>query len=176
MPKISEDDNEEEEELLPVPDRKLSKVTKWKRSALIVSILAVIFLGIDIFLMVKINNNQPRTNNYTFAVDLITALKDTTIKTKQFSNMMSSLSNSYSEMWFQKGITIDSWTPNDTEGLTLSRVINFFTTKIENRLTLIQFQVNSQPLIIGIYTHIPFKIPQNWNDFLVTQKKNYFTF
>lgn len=139
-------------------------------------ILTFIFLGIDIFLMVKINSNQPRTNNYTFAVDLINTLKDTNIKTKQFANMIKGLSDSYSDMWFQKSIKIDSWTPQDTEGLTLSRVIDFFTTKIENRLTLIQFEVNTQTLIVGIFTHIPFKIPSNWNDFLVNQTNNYYTF
>lgn len=115
---------------MPVPERKHSKVYKWKVAALVITILSVIFLGVDIFLMVTINNNQPRTINYTFATDLIENLKDTSITPKQLGNMLIALSKSYGELWFQKGIKIDSWTPNPTDELTLSRIVDFFTTKV----------------------------------------------
>ena len=73
------------------------------------------FLVTDILLLVHLNNNQPRKQNYTFAADIISDLASasSTITAKQFGNMMSALTISYDELEYQQASKVDDWTKGE---------------------------------------------------------------
>jgi len=98
-------------------------VFKWKVGAIIIAVLLVIFLAIDIFMVVYLDQHQLRKANYSFAADLLSELSSTNLSALQFANMMKGLANSNDELWFQKASLVTSWSPNDPGELGLARVV-----------------------------------------------------
>jgi hypothetical protein len=129
-------------------------------------------------MLVYLKKHELRKTNYTFAVDLLDTLKQTDLTAKQFTNMIQGLTYSYDELWFQKGEIVDSWVSGDAATFQVGRAVQFFTDKVENRFTIVRFKDDgaNNLWVLGAYTHAPFQIPKNWDDYVVSQRKEYYTF
>lgn len=85
---------------------------------------------------------------------------------------MSGMAKSNDKLWFQSAKIINSWEPSDPGSLGIFRMVGFFTEKVVDRLTVIRFKdgVGNQ-WITAAYTHVTFKVPEAWEDFLINKNK-----
>lgn len=138
----------------------------------------VIFLAIDIFMVVYLNQHELRKTNYSFTVEMIDTLADSGVTAKQFANMMGGLAKSYDELWFQKSKLVGHWNEKDSVVFDVTHTVSYFKDKVTDRFTLLKIrdETTKNEFLLGAYTHVPFTVPEAWDDYLINKDKQYYTF
>lgn len=163
------------EALLSTEKRKYPEVFRWKVAAIIVTVLIAAFVIADVIIAVHLSNNQPRKNNYTFAANVLKTLPNTTSK-KAVINILSGLTVSFSDLWYQQANLIKRWTKT-TVGVTIDELATIFGENSDQLLTLVGFTDSNGDKFVGAaYTHVAFKLPDTWRTYLSDVSKSYYTF
>jgi hypothetical protein len=155
--------------------RRFPEVFKWKVAAIVISVLIAIFLVVDIILLVHYNNSQPRKNNYTFIADVLSNSASATMPRQSFVNLITALSVSYEDLWFQSANLVQTWS---APPLTLDKVGSFFDGDAsDNQLFLFSLKdAANNNYLAAAYSHIGFPLPSNWQDYLINPKNQYYIF
>ena len=62
--------------------------------------------------------------------------------------------------------------------LDVAHAVEYFKEKVTSRFTVMKIrdETTLEEFLLGAYTHVPFKVPDAWDDYLINKDQQYFTF